>query len=85
MGLAVLAGGLAFVGTADATELIIDGSFENTTAGGSPIVKLGGTANPVWVADGAVSARISTRRFILCPGLPAPGSNFCDLTLRIRS
>ena len=46
MGLAVLAGGLSFVGTAEATELIIDGSFENTTAGGSPIVKVGGTANP---------------------------------------
>src|SRR5437773_1813613 len=46
MGLAVLAGGLSFVGSAEATELIIDGSFENTTAGGSPIVKVGGTANP---------------------------------------
>jgi hypothetical protein len=31
MGLAVLAGGLAFVGGADATEIIVDGSFENTT------------------------------------------------------
>ncbi len=30
MGLAVLTGGLAFVGTANATELIVDGSFENT-------------------------------------------------------
>ena len=46
MGLAVLAGGLSFVGSAEATELITDGSFENTTAGGSPIVKVGGTANP---------------------------------------
>jgi hypothetical protein len=43
---AVLAGGLAFVGTAEATELITDGSFENTKATSSPIVKYGGVANP---------------------------------------
>src|SRR4051812_43676254 len=45
-GVAVLAGGLAFVGTADATELITDGSFENTKASSTPIVKTGGKANP---------------------------------------
>ena len=45
MGLAVLAGGLAFVGGADATELIIDGSFENTTTVNST-VKTGGRENP---------------------------------------
>jgi hypothetical protein len=45
MGLAVLAGGLAFVGGVDATELIIDGSFENTTAA-SATVKTGGRDNP---------------------------------------
>lgn len=43
-GLAILAGGLAFVGTAQAIDLIIDGSFENTT--GTGIVRNGGTANP---------------------------------------
>src|SRR5258708_14603468 len=43
-GLAILAGGLAFVGTAQAIDLIIDGSFENTT--GSTIVRNGGTASP---------------------------------------
>ena len=45
MGLAVLAGGLAFVGGADATELIVDGSFENTTPA-SATVRVGGTENP---------------------------------------
>lgn len=45
MGLAVLAGGLAFVGGADATELIIDGSFEDTTSA-SATVKVGGRDNP---------------------------------------
>src|SRR5687768_3346563 len=45
MGLAVLAGGLAFVGGADATELIVDGSFENTTRA-SDTVRTGGTQNP---------------------------------------
>jgi len=45
MGLAVLAGGLAFVGRADASELIVDGSFENTTSA-TAIVRVGGTANP---------------------------------------
>lgn len=43
-GLAILAGGLAFVGTAQAVETIIDGNLENTT--GSGIVRNGGTANP---------------------------------------
>lgn len=43
-GLAILAGGLAFVGAARATDVIVDGSFENTT--GSGIVRNGGTANP---------------------------------------
>jgi hypothetical protein len=46
MGLAVLAGGLSFVGAAEATELITDGSLENTTPSSNPLVKLGGTANP---------------------------------------
>src|SRR6059058_288643 len=46
MGLAVLTGGLAFVGAAEATELITDGSFENTSASSSPIVKVGGAAAP---------------------------------------
>ena len=45
MGLAVLAGGLAFVGGADATELIVDGSFENTTPA-SATVRVGGRENP---------------------------------------
>ncbi len=44
--MSVLAGGLAFVGTAEATELISDGSFENTTASSNPVVKVGGKANP---------------------------------------
>ena len=45
-GVSILAGGLAFVGTADATELIIDGSFENTEASSNPIVRVGGKPNP---------------------------------------
>jgi hypothetical protein len=44
MGLAVLAGGMAFVGTAQAVDVIVDGNFENTTGAG--IVRNGGTANP---------------------------------------
>src|SRR5713226_3835800 len=46
MGLAVLAGGLAFVGAVDATEVVVDGSFENTTKSSSPIVNVGGAKNP---------------------------------------
>ena len=46
-GLAVLAGGLAFVGVTEATELILDGSFENATlAPGSSTVGIGGKTNP---------------------------------------
>jgi hypothetical protein len=44
-GLAVLSGGLAFVGSASGAEIIIDGSFENTTAV-SGTVKVGGLVNP---------------------------------------
>src|SRR5215471_17930338 len=44
MGLAALAGGVAFVGTAQAVDVIIDGNLENTT--GTGIVRNGGTANP---------------------------------------
>jgi len=43
-GLAILAGGMAFVGAAHAVDVIVDGNFENTTGGG--IVRNGGTANP---------------------------------------
>src|SRR5262249_45384776 len=46
MGLAALAGGLAFVGAAEAVELVTDGSFENTQGSSLPIVKIGGKANP---------------------------------------
>ncbi len=46
MGLAALAGGLAFVGAAEAVELVLDGSFENTVNSSSSIIKTGGKANP---------------------------------------
>ena len=46
MGLAVLSGGLAFVGGVNATELITDGSFENTSSSSLPVVKVGGKDNP---------------------------------------
>lgn len=46
MGLAVLAGGLAFVGSAEAMELLIDGGFESTSPSSVPVVRVGGTANP---------------------------------------
>src|SRR5690242_345155 len=46
MGLAALAGGVAFVGAAEATELIIDGNFENTTPSSLGIVRIGGKADP---------------------------------------
>lgn len=46
MGLAILSGGLAFVGTASATELLLDSSFENTVASSSPVIKVGGVPNP---------------------------------------
>jgi hypothetical protein len=45
-GLAALAGGLAFVGAAEATELVLDGSFENTTIPAGGIIGVGGKSNP---------------------------------------
>ena len=70
--MAVLTGGLAFVGTADATDLIIDGSFENTTAGLSPIVKLGGTANP---GVGGGWSSFSTYLYSTLYTLPGPADS----------
>jgi hypothetical protein len=46
IGIAVLAGGLAFVGTAEAAELLLDGSFENTAASSNPLVKVGEQPTP---------------------------------------
>jgi hypothetical protein len=47
MGLAALAGGLAFVGSAEAVELVIDGGFENTAdAPGFTTVGIGGLTHP---------------------------------------
>jgi hypothetical protein len=46
MGLAVLSGGLAFVGSASAAEILVDGGFENTVASSSGTVKVGGATDP---------------------------------------
>src|SRR5262245_14105192 len=43
-GLAILAGGMAFVGSASAVDIIVDGNLENTTGAG--IVRNGGKPNP---------------------------------------
>jgi hypothetical protein len=72
MGMAVLTGGLAFVGTADATELIIDGNFENTRASSNPVVKVGGTNNPS--AGGGWSA-FSTYLYSTLYTLPGPAGS----------
>ena len=45
-GLAALVGGLAFVGAAEATELVLDGSFENASLLPSGIIGIGGKSNP---------------------------------------
>jgi len=41
-----LAGGLAFVGAAEATELVLDGSFENAVLPTGSIIGTGGKSNP---------------------------------------
>lgn len=78
MGLAVLSGGLAFVGSADATELIVDGSFENTVASSLATVKVGGAANP---AVGAGWSTFST--YLYSTGYTqTPPQNFGGAFLR---
>jgi len=70
MGLAVLAGGLAFVGAADAKDVVVDGSFENATPNiGLPIVSEGGTANP---GVGGGWTFYSTYLYSTCYTLPGP-------------
>jgi len=76
MGMAVIAGGLAFVGSADATQLLLDGSFENVTPTTSPIVKTGGAANP---GLGGGWSTFSTYLYSTEYALPGPagsGANF---------
>src|ERR1044071_106666 len=46
IGLSILAGGLSFVGSASAADLIIDGSYESSTNNLSGILGYGGTASP---------------------------------------
>jgi hypothetical protein len=70
MGLAVLAGGLSFVG--NAAELIIDGSFENTTPSSNPVVKVGGKPNP-GVGEGWSS--FSTYTYSTLYTLPGPANS----------
>src|SRR5437867_4228303 len=74
MGLAVLAGGLAFVGSAEATELITDGSFENTS--GSGLTRVGGTANPgVGGGWSTFSTYLYTTQYTM-PGPAGSGQQF---------
>jgi PA domain-containing protein len=72
MGLAVLTGGLAFVGAAEATELITDGSFENTANSSNPNVKVGGTANP---GVGGGWSTFSTYLYSTLYTLPGPAGS----------
>jgi len=69
MGLAVLAGGLTFVGGADATELILDGSFENTVNSSQPIIKVGGSPSP---GVGGGWSTFSTYLYSTFYALPGP-------------
>ena len=69
MGLAILSGGLAFVGTARAAELIVDGSFENTTASSNPVVRVGGVPEP---AVGQGWSTFSTYLYSTQYTLPGP-------------
>jgi hypothetical protein len=76
MGMAILAGGLAFVGSADATQLILDGSFENVSDTSNGIVKSGGAANP---GLGGGWSTFSTYLYSTEYALPGPlgsGANF---------
>lgn len=72
MGLAVLAGGLAFVGGVDATELIIDGSFENVEGSSNPVVKVGGKQNP---ATGEGWSTFSTYLYSTQYTMPGPAGS----------
>src|SRR5260370_20547383 len=77
MGLAVLAGGLAFVGAADAKDLVVDGSFENATPNiGLSIVSEGGTANP---AVGGGWTFYSTYLYTTCYTLPVHSNSMNNI------
>src|SRR2546430_3076629 len=79
MGLAVLAGGLAFVGSAEATELITDGSFENTSPSSNPVVKVGGSDNP---GVGGGWSTFSTYLYSTLYTLPGPAGSACRVSDR---
>lgn len=76
MGLAVLSGGMAFVGSAHATELIVDGSFENVRNSSLSVVKLGGLADPgVGQGWSVFSTYLYVTQYTL-PGPPNSGLGF---------
>jgi hypothetical protein len=76
MGLAILSGGLAFVGNASATELLIDGSFENTVNSTLPVVKVGGQQNPdVGQGWSTFSTYLYSTQYTL-PGPPSSGDGY---------
>src|SRR4051794_23738471 len=72
MGASVLAGGLAFVGSADATELITDGSFENTVASSLFVVKTGGKEDP---GVGGGWSTFSTYQYSTQYTMPGPANS----------
>lgn len=76
MGLAVLTGGLAFVGGVSATELVVDGSFENTTPSNNAVVRVGGKDSPN-VGEGwsSYSTYLYSTKYTL-PGAAGSGEGF---------
>lgn len=76
MGMAVLAGGLAFVGNADATQLLVDGSFESVSPSSSGIIKIGGNANPGLGGGWSVFSTYLYSTEYALPGPAGSGANF---------
>ncbi|PYI83692.1 MAG: hypothetical protein DME26_14585, partial [Verrucomicrobia bacterium] len=60
------------MGAAEATELITDGSFENTSASSNPVVKVGGSANP---SVGSGWSTFSTYLYSTLYTLPGPANS----------
>src|SRR5690242_14048894 len=76
MGLAVLSGGMAFVGSATGSELIIDGSFENTDFINAS-VRAGGVLDPtVGAGWSTFSTYLYNTKYAGYPGPANSGAAF---------
>jgi len=75
LGLAVLAGGLFFMGSASAADIVIDGSYESSTNNLSGIIGAGGNGSPGIDGGWTSFTTFTYPNYVLAP-LPGSGQSY---------